>query len=82
MSDVLFRVDVGPGIGLGHIHRNLGLAEAFRQINIQSSFLVTHSGSITSRVTRYGFSVEDLGDTQVGTIEDAERVITLSLIHI
>jgi len=76
VSGVLFRVDVGPGIGLGHIHRNLGLAEAFRQINIQSSFLVTHSGSVTSRVTRYGFSLEGLGDTQVGTIEDAERVIT------
>jgi len=76
VSEVLFRVDVGPGIGLGHIHRNLGLAEALRQINIQSSFLVTHSRSVTSRVTRYGFSVEDLGDVQVGTIEDAERVIT------
>ena len=81
MSDVLFRVDVGPGIGLGHIHRNLGLAEAFRQVNIQSSFLVTHSGSTTSRVTRYGFSVEDLGDTQVGTIEDAERVIASAESH-
>jgi len=76
VSGVLFRVDVGPGIGLGHIHRNLGLAEALSQINIPSSFLVTNSESIASGVTRYGFSLENLGEIKAGTTEDAESVIT------
>ncbi len=76
MSGVLFRVDVGPGIGLGHIHRNLGLAEALRKLDIQSSFLLTNSEHGTSRVARCGFSVEHLGETKTGTIEDAKRVVT------
>ena len=76
MSGVLFRVDVGPGVGLGHIHRNLGLAEALRQLDIQSSFLLTNSEHGSSRVARCGFSVEHLGETKTGTIEDAKRVVT------
>ena len=41
MSGVLFRVDVGPGVGLGHVHRNLGLAEALRDLKVDGIFVLS-----------------------------------------
>ena len=75
MSGVLFRVDVGPGVGLGHIHRNLGLAEALRQLKIDGMFVLSQEDSAAARVTRKGFQVEALPRELPGQMEDCSRVI-------
>lgn len=76
MSGVLFRVDVGPGVGLGHVHRNLGLAEALRDLKIDGIFVLSHEDRAATRVTRKGFQVETLSRELPGQREDCSRVIT------
>ena len=75
MSGVLFRVDVGPGVGLGHIHRNLGLAEALRKLKIDGIFVLSQEDRAATRVTRKGFQVETLSREFPGQREDCSRVI-------
>ena len=76
MSGVLFRVDVGPGVGLGHVHRNLGLAEALRDLKIDGIFVLSQEDRAATRVTRKGFQVETLSRELPGQREDCSRVIT------
>ena len=75
MPGVLFRVDVGPGVGLGHIHRNLGLAEALRQLKIDGIFVLSQEDGAADRLTKKGFQVEALSRELPGQMEDCSRVL-------
>ena len=81
VREILFRVDVGPGIGLGHVHRCLGLAEALRYHNTQSIFLLAPTDSAAPRVARRGFEVENLTDIPVGSSEDCATAIASAERH-
>lgn len=45
MNRVLFRVDFGPGVGLGHVRRCLSLATALKSWDVESVFLSNGHGA-------------------------------------
>ena len=60
MAGVLFRVDAGPGVGLGHLQRSLSLASALRQYGAECAF-VTHQAALSGeRIGAFGFQREVL----------------------
>ncbi len=60
MAGVLFRVDAGPGVGLGHLQRSLSLASALRQYGAECAF-VTHPATLSGdRIGAFGFQREVL----------------------
>lgn len=58
MAGVLFRVDAGPGVGLGHLQRCLSLASALRQRGAECSFVTNPEVSNTDRIGVFGFERE------------------------
>jgi UDP-2,4-diacetamido-2,4,6-trideoxy-beta-L-altropyranose hydrolase len=58
---VLFRVDASWTIGTGHVIRCLTLANAFRDIGIESSFICRpHEGNCISQIQQSGYEVKVL----------------------
>lgn len=55
---VLFRVDTGPQVGLGHLQRCLAVAHALAERGIDSSFAVPDASSVADRVG--GFDLVEL----------------------
>lgn len=63
MSDnrrVLFRPDVGPGVGLGHLRRCLTLAAELRRLGAESTFFLDGDGTARGAVAGAGFEVRGL----------------------
>ena len=58
MTGVLFRVDAGPGVGLGHLQRCLSLASALRQRGVECSFLTNEAVLSAERIGVFGFQHE------------------------
>ena len=44
MNKIIFRVDIGQSIGIGHIRRCEALASAFNDIDIESVFIINKLG--------------------------------------
>tara|TARA_B100000315_G_scaffold169925_1_gene158525 strand:+ start:11997 stop:13034 length:1038 start_codon:yes stop_codon:yes gene_type:complete len=78
---VLFRVDVGPTIGLGHINRCVALAEAIRLRGLQGVFLLAPSCGGANGVSQRGFPVETLNECVTGTRKDSAVVIAAAERH-
>lgn len=57
MTNVLFRTDAGPKIGLGHLQRSLSLANAFEKMGVRSLFLTNGDQSNLLRIKSHGFPV-------------------------
>ena len=55
---VLFRVDAGPGVGLGHLQRCLSLACALRERNVESFFLSNKAPESAERIASFNFQME------------------------
>jgi UDP-2,4-diacetamido-2,4,6-trideoxy-beta-L-altropyranose hydrolase len=55
MDGVLFRVDAGPVIGMGHLQRSLSLAAAFRSANVPVLFMTNGDFTSEYRIERFGF---------------------------
>lgn len=72
---VFFRVDAGPGIGLGHLQRCLSLATALAESGSQVSFLVNDARMAADRVAAAGFPVTQLSDVESWSIADASRLL-------
>lgn len=79
MTRVLFRVDVGPAIGLGHLARSLALAAAGRDAGMQCVFLAVGSvigyRAALKLVTGSGFEAEIVDQVVLGGREDLERTL-------
>ena len=61
MGNVLFRVESGVGVGLGHIQRCLSLASALLEIGHTSPFVVSGDASDRAKIERHGFTFSDIG---------------------
>ncbi len=69
----LFRVEAGPGIGLGHLSRCLALAVQLKKKGLECAFIMTEPGrDIRARVAAKGMEViARNSETSVGSSEEA-----------
>ena len=75
-SRVLFRVDAGPGIGLGHLRRCLALAAGLADHGCSCVFLLEEHQAARNRIEAAGWPIEVLGlaPGQAGGAADLARV--------
>ncbi len=71
---VLFRVEAGVGVGLGHLQRCLALAEALAERGARPAFLLPPSEDARGRLSAAGFPGSDLSAVS-GSQEDAADVV-------
>ena len=76
---VLFRMDAGPHIGLGHLQRCLSLAVALKELGVSSLFLANEHHTSRQRVEHFGFPIVTLPEAESWTAEDAENTIKVAL---
>ncbi|HEV2495918.1 MAG TPA: UDP-2,4-diacetamido-2,4,6-trideoxy-beta-L-altropyranose hydrolase [Terriglobia bacterium] len=85
MTRILFRADLGAGIGLGHWVRSVSLAAAARDMGAYCQLLAvgTSKSDVSTHrvVARSGFDSEFLEQVALGGREDFERTLTMALRH-
>ncbi len=74
---VLFRIESGSSIGLGHLQRSLCLATALRKIDVESIFLGPDDQRSIQRVERFGFVCETLENVTHWTSEEINLVVEI-----
>ncbi len=72
---VLFRVDAGPQIGLGHLRRCLALAAAMRSLGSTAVFVTSEHLQVKERLSASGFEGAPLGGSQPGDAADLQQTI-------
>lgn len=72
---VLFRVDAGPQIGLGHVQRCLSLATALSQFDVTCLFLTNEDPTSLERVGRFGFEGHTVKNVLSWGEEDLEHTL-------
>ena len=72
MTKVLFRVESGPNIGLGHVQRSLALAMSLKTLDVQSVFLLNEDEESHGWVREQGFQVAGLGLAESWSEADRE----------
>lgn len=78
LSPLVFRVDAGPGIGLGHLQRCLALAAACQRAGASSVFL-THASDDVRRRIGPGSRIEALDSSDAsGGARDLEQLLALA----
>ena len=72
---VLFRVDGGPELGMGHVFRSLAIADVLRSsLRAETQFLMdgAHAAGVRT-VGEHGYDVRTLGPPALGECLDAIR---------
>ena len=80
-TNLLFRVDAGPHVGLGHLQRCLSLATAVRQFYVGCVFVTNENPMVRDRVTRFGFEKYSLSRIESWSAEDLTRTISIAGLH-
>lgn len=78
MTAVLFRVDAGPVVGLGHLQRCLSLASALQRHGMASVFFTNDQAPARARIRRRGFESAVIETDKSWTREDLEETIGLA----
>ena len=81
MATFLFRVDVGPGVGLGHLSRCVALANGLSARGASSVFLVPPEGETSARSLAVRHTVEVLASSKRGSAEDLDETIAAARRH-
>lgn len=72
---VLFRVDAGADVGLGHLHRCMALAHALRQRSMMCAFILCGDESSVRHVAASGYRVDLAAKVPPGGAEDLDLVL-------
>lgn len=80
MAAVLFRVDAGPGIGLGHLQRSTALAAALAARGVEAGVLAPPFDVVRARVTMAGCELVPLGVELDSLGNDVDLQRTLDVI--
>ena len=75
---VLFRVDAGPDLGLGHLQRSLSLAIALGKLGMDSLFLTNENESSRQRIKGYRFPLDTLALARSWTSEDIKTTVDVA----
>ena len=78
MIKVLFRMDAGPSVGLGHLQRSLSLATALHQLGTVCIFLTNGNRSVQGRLAAAGFKTNNLDGVKLGSVEDLKRTLAVA----
>ena len=63
MPTVVFRVNSGPKVGLGHLQRCLSLASALSAQSMQSHFVIMRDGKGRASIEEHGYDVTEISET-------------------
>lgn len=77
MRAILYRVDGGQGVGLGHVQRCLSLAAATAARGLTPAFLVNDDRAVADRITRAGWRV-DAAESASWSPEDLARLLRVA----
>ncbi|HBQ38309.1 MAG TPA: UDP-2,4-diacetamido-2,4,6-trideoxy-beta-L-altropyranose hydrolase [Candidatus Omnitrophica bacterium] len=80
-TTVLFRVDAGPVVGLGHLQRCLSLAGALRRLEVASVFLVNRTPATQQRVERFGYEARMISQSRSWDAADLSETIALAAVQ-
>lgn len=78
---VLFRVDAGPDIGLGHLQRSLSLASALHQFGATCIFLTNRVPAVQNRVKAFGFEADGIEALEPGGAENLKSTLRKVIQH-
>ena len=81
MTKVLFRLDAGPHLGLGHLQRSLALATALKMAGADSIFLINEDAPSHEKARQDGYRVVSLAAVQSWTAADAKATVDAASIH-
>ena len=78
---ILFRVDAGPIIGLGHLQRCLSLATALRRNDVTCLFLTNDEPTIVDRIARFDFKGYILTACESWGTADLEQTLATAAVE-
>ncbi len=78
---ILFRVNAGPQIGLGHLARCLSLAAALKREGVESRFLMNDSPATPAYVAQFGCRAEMVGPAVSWSSADADATVAAATRH-
>ena len=81
MTHILFRVDAGPNVGLGHLQRCMSLAKALETLDLDSVFLTNNHSETIGIIQRFGFEAFELRIADPWGNEDSMTTIELASQH-
>ena len=81
MTTVLFRLDAGPHLGLGHLQRSLALATALKMAGAESIFLINNDAPSHEKARQDGYRVISLAAVESWTAADGRSTLEAAAFH-
>lgn len=78
MTRILFRVDAGNNVGLGHLQRCLSLASTLARNGLVCEFLSSGEFEVQKRISDSGFDSHILQDEHLGSNAECAQVIRIA----